>query len=85
MSSEKGDAVSSPRSFSWMSKNSRRMGLPVTVALPRKCGAAASKETAAARTKRASTRFVNPGTAFDSMTSVGTRMMDAVSSTGPET
>jgi hypothetical protein len=84
MRSEKR-AASPVCSFSRMSKNSRRMGLPVTVALPRKCGAAASKETAAALTKRASTRFVNPGTAFDSMTSVGTRIMAAVRSTGPET
>ena len=73
------------RCFGGISKNSRRTGLPVTFAFPRKYGSACSNETAARSTKRASTRLVQPGSAFDSITSVGRFVSAAVKTTGPLT
>ena len=53
------------------------------MALPRKNGNACSNETAARSTKRASTRLVQPGSAFDSITSVRRFVNAAIKTTGP--
>jgi hypothetical protein len=52
-------------------KNSDRTGLPATKPVRGKYANAASKFTAAARTTRASNRFVRPGSAFCSSNIVG--------------
>src|SRR5581483_4436591 len=59
------------RGFGLISKNSLRTGFPVTTPLPGKYGIAASNDTAATSTKRASRRVVNPDTAFDSIKTAG--------------
>ena len=66
------------------SKNSGRTGLPVTNPFPPKKRTVDSNVTAALLTTRASRRFVSPGTAFCSSSSVGIRRAAAASTTGPE-
>ena len=66
------------------SKNSGRTGLPVTNPLLPKYERVVSNVTAAAVTNGASVRFVKPGTAFCSSSSVGMRRTAATSTTGPE-
>src|SRR5437588_8178524 len=71
--------------FGGISKNSRRTGLPVTTPLPGKYSSAASNDNAAISTNLANRRLVKPGTAFNSMSTVGKPINDAVKTTGPLT
>ena len=63
-----------PRGLGWMRKNSSRTGSPVTSVRPLgKKAAVSGKETSARATRREMERLVNPGTAFGSITTTGTR------------
>ncbi len=69
-----------------MAKNSSRTGIPVTsVTVSGNHFAVSGKLTSARDTKRASLRWVNPGMAFGSITTTGTRFQRAASNTGPAT
>ncbi len=67
-----------------MAKNSSRTGSPVISLRPAgKYRAVSGKLSSARATNRAIFRFVNPGTAFGSMITTGSRRASAASVTGP--
>ena len=66
------------------SRNSGRTGLPLTNAFSPKNSLVDSNVTPAARTTNDSSRLVKPGTAFCSISMVGTPRSAAIRTTGPE-
>src|SRR4030088_2288056 len=66
-----------------MAKNSGRTGIPVSVALRPQSFVGASYAVATRVTIPANTRFVNPGSAFGSKTTVGSPRNTAASIIGP--
>ena len=76
----------SPRGFGGMAKNSSRTGNPVSSDLPRaKYRAVSGKEISARAASRPIARLVNPGIAFGSITTTGTRFTSAAITAGPAT